>query len=119
MTGRIFLIHWHALEAAELATPLEQAGWQVETEAEDGARAGKRLLANPPVAAVIYLTRLPSHGRETAHFLRSSKAGRTIPIVFVDGAEEKVATVREKVPDGIFTTSARLQQVLERLESHG
>jgi len=91
MTGRIFLIHWHALEAAELATPLEQAGWQVETEAEDGARAGKRLLANPPVAAVIYLTRLPSHVRVIE--LRSAwQVGGQDPLVagmrsLADGAQ--------------------------------
>ena len=48
MKGRLFLVHWNAAEAAELAAPFEQAGWQVESEAEDGARAGKRILANPP-----------------------------------------------------------------------
>ena len=119
MKGRLFLVHWNAAEAAELAAPFEQAGWQVESEAEDGARAGKRILANPPAAVVIYLTRLPSHGRETAHTLRSAKAGKRIPVIFVDGAEDKVAKVRANVPDGIFTTSAKLPQVLARLESHG
>ena len=113
--GKLFLIHWNKPEAAELAVPLRQAGWEVEIESEDGARAGKRILAEPPAAAVIYLTRLPSHGRETAHFLRSNKAGKSIPILFVDGTAEKVAKVREKVPDGIFTTSGELRQVLEAL----
>lgn len=117
--GKLFLIHWNKPEVAKLAAPLRQAGWQVESEAEDGARAGKRILANPPAAVVIYLTRLPSHGRETAHALRSAKAAKRIPVIFVDGAEDKVAKVRANVPDGIFTTSAKLPQVLARLESHG
>lgn len=115
--GKLFLIHWNGPEAAKLAAPLQKAGWQVETEAEDGARAGKRILGDPPAAAVIYLTRLPSHGRETAHALRSYKAGRAIPIVFVDGPEDKVAKVQEKVPEAIFTTSTKLLQVLARFEA--
>jgi DNA-binding response OmpR family regulator len=105
---RLFLMHWNKAEIARLAAPLRKAGWQVQTEAEDGARAGKRILADPPAAVVIYLTRLPSHGRETADYLRSTKAGRSIPILFVDGAADKVATVREKMPEATFTTSEGL-----------
>jgi DNA-binding response OmpR family regulator len=119
MKGKLFLIHWKQAEAEELAKPLRAAGWQVEIEAEDGARAGQRILADPPQAVVIYLTRLPSHGRETAHALRSYKAGREIPILFVDGESEKVEKVRFKVPDAAFLRSAELQPALDSLVQAG
>jgi DNA-binding response OmpR family regulator len=116
MKGKLFLIHWEQAEAEALAEPLRAEGWQVQIEAEDGARAGKRILADPPDAVVIYLTRLPSHGRETAHALRSYKAGREIPILFVDGEAEKVEKVRAKVPDARYLRSQDLQAALSRLE---
>lgn len=54
MKGKLILIHWKALEAEALATPLRRAGWQVDVEAEDGARAGKAIGASPPDA--VYTT---------------------------------------------------------------
>ena len=108
----IFLIHWNQGEAVPLAEGLIASGWEVEIEAEDGARAAKRILAAPPAAVVIYLSRLPSHGRETARYLRSRS---TVPIIFVDGAEEKLDHVRTQVPDAIFAQSGDLQSLLANL----
>ncbi len=115
MDGHLFLIHWNKDEADALASGLRAQGWQVEVEAHDGAQAGRRILAELPDAVVIYLTRLPSHGRETAHWLRSIKATRATPIVFVDGVPDKVEKVKAKVPDAIYTTSAELQGILGEL----
>ena len=112
--GRAFLIHWNPSEAEAHAQILREAGWQVEIEAEDGARAGNAIKADPPQVVVIYLSRLPSHGRETAHYLRSIKATRSIPIVFVDGKEEALEKTRAKVPDAIYTTSEKLNSVLQK-----
>ena len=115
MKGRIFLIHWNATQAEEYAQALRAQGWEVATESQDGARAGKALLANPPDVVIIYLTRLPSHGRETAHALRSHKAGRALPIVFVGGEGEGLEKTRWKVPDAIYTVPAQLTEVLAGL----
>ena len=54
----------------ELARPLRMAGWEVEIKAEGGARAGRRVRSLQPHVVVIYLDCLPSHGRETARYLR-------------------------------------------------
>ena len=108
----LFLIHWNQHEAGPLAESLIASGWQVETEAEDGARAASRILADPPAAVVIYLTRLPSHGRETARYLRTKSA---VPIIFVDGADEKLDSVRSKVPDATFVQSSDLRSALADL----
>ncbi len=112
---RLFLIHWNAAEARALAAPLRHAGWTVSLESEDGARASRRILASPPRAVVIYLTRLPSHGRETAHAVRASKAGRTIPMIFVGGEGPALEKVRAKVPDAVYTTPQGLPAVLAGL----
>lgn len=52
---------------------------------------------------MIDLGRLPSHGREVAHALRQSKALCRIPIVFVAGAEEKVARIKGEMPDAVYS----------------
>ena len=119
MPGRLFLIHWHAAEAEELAAGLRAAGWSVETEAEDGARAGQRIKANPPAAVLIYLTLLPSHGRATAAGLRGLKATKNLPIIFVDGKPEAVAKTKAAVPDALYTTSAELVTILARVAEAG
>jgi DNA-binding response OmpR family regulator len=113
----LFLIHWNAPEAEQLAKPLCAKGWNVEIEAEDGARASKRIKETQPAAVVIYLTRLPSHGRETAAYLQATKAPRHIPIIFVDGAGEALEKTKAKVPDATYRTSegsSTLPSLLER-----
>ena len=64
---------------------------------------------------VIYLSRLPSHSRETADYLATTKSTHHIPIVFVDGELEKVVRVKEKVPNAIYTTEENLKRVLTSL----
>lgn len=111
----LFLIHWNRDELEALAQPLREAGWQLQTESEDGARAGKAILADPPDVVVIYLTRLPSHGRETASYLRTRLGSDQLPIVFVDGPAEKLEQVRAAVPDAIYTSSGQLMEQLAAL----
>lgn len=72
------------------------------------------LRRRPPAALVIDLTRLPSQGRDFAVALRHHEATRRVPIVFVDGAPEKVAKIRALIPDAVFTTWSRLQKSLRQ-----
>jgi len=78
---------------------------------------GKSIKENLPDVIVVDLSRLPSHGRETAEYLAQAKATRLIPIVFVGSEPDKVARVKEKVPTGIFITEARLESVLKKFNS--
>lgn len=116
MSHRLYLIHWNAREAADMARPLQLAGWSVEIESQDGARASRRILADPPQAVVISLARLPSHGRETASYLRSELDEERLPILFIDGRSDKVELVREAVPDATFTSSSALLGDLREMQ---
>ena len=116
MKGKLFLIHWNETEVQEYARHLSQAGWQVETESSDGARAGKRIKESLPDVIVISLSRLPSHGRETADGLRSMNLTRAIPIIFTDGKEDAIAKTRLKVPDATYIPSETLNRVLDELK---
>lgn len=116
---RIFLVHWNLEEAEQLAAPLRSEGWQVELEAEDGARAYRRICEDPPSAIVIYLTRLPSHGRETAHALRQRSSLASLPIILVGGKPGKVEKVRERVPAASYLEQDELIPALAGLPGAG
>lgn len=99
---RIRLVHWKQDEVAERAARLEAGGYEVDGAVPGTSIGIKQLREDPPAAFVIDLGRLPSHGREVAWAVRQSKALRRIPIVFVAGAEEKVAAIRERLPDAVY-----------------
>lgn len=112
MKGKVFLVHWREAEAEVLAREIRNMGWTVDIESNDGARVGRRLREHPADVVVIYLTRLPSHGRETGHALRAIKATKNIPLVYVDGNEEAVERTKTVVPDAIYTTTEQLDRTL-------
>lgn len=110
---KLFLVHWNQAEAEEYARGFVDSGWEVAIEARDGRRAFESIRSNAPAVVVIYLTRLPSHGRETADAIRSSKSLRDIPILFVGGEGEPLEKTKQKIPGAIFSTEAELAQLLE------
>jgi hypothetical protein len=81
-------------------------------ESEDGARGGKKVLQSLPEVVVFDLAKRPSHSRETANGIHSYKAGRAVPMVFVDGSQEDIKKTKAKVGDAVFTTSLRLKATL-------
>jgi hypothetical protein len=114
---RVRLCHWRESEATSLIAALRQAGYTVDYPGEKANGIFRSLRETPaPVAVVIDLTRLPSHGRYVAAELRATKSLRHIPIVFVDGDSEKVARIRKDLPDAIYTSRARLAGALKRVK---
>jgi CheY-like chemotaxis protein len=111
---RLVLIHWHQEEADERAELLRAEGWEVEVEAADGADAAERIRNDRPAVVVISLARLPSHGRETAVYLRDRYTESELPVVFVDGDPEKVEGVRDRVPEAVYTTWDEVASVLQK-----
>lgn len=102
------LFHWREQEAQELIAELRKAGFTVDYDAMPASSSFRSMAEHPTAAAVIDLTRLPSHGRHVAAEICSRKSLRHIPIIFVDGAPEKVAAIRKELPDAIYTTRGKL-----------
>jgi hypothetical protein len=115
---RIRLVHWKQEEVGERAARLEAEGYEVDGRVPGTSIGVKQLRDDPPNAFVIDLSRLPSHGREVACAVRQSKALRSLPIVFVDGAEEKVARIRDALPDATFTNWEEIGADLCRAIEH-
>jgi hypothetical protein len=110
LMSRVRLVHWKAEDAEEKMELLRNAGHQVMYGGDH-----KEWRQTPCDVFVIDLSRLPSHGREVAIFLRGSKATRNIPIIFVDGAPEKVDAIRKQLPDALYTSWSRIRSSLRKL----
>ena len=110
----IRLVHWNEDEGLERQQLLEAFGFEAAFDFGDGVFAMRQIRASHPDAVVIDLTRMPSHGREVATGVRSAKATRHIPIVFVGGEPEKVARTKQLLPDAVYTTWGRIKTALPK-----
>jgi CheY-like chemotaxis protein len=108
------LVHWNAGGARTRIAALRDAGYTVQFDAMT-PEVMRAVRADPPVALLIDLSRLPSHGREIAFYFRHTKSTRHIPLVFVDGEPEKVAALRARLPDAVYTTWGRIRTALARV----
>jgi hypothetical protein len=112
--ARIRLIHWNVAEAADKARRLQAGGYEVEAGPLAPGRPWRRdLAADLPDAIVIDLSRLPSQGRDVALSLRLYKPTRQVPLVFVDGDNEKVAAIRVHLPDAVYANWENIGEALE------
>jgi hypothetical protein len=105
--ARVRLFHWKAAEANPLIEALRASGHTVDYSGDKMFTRLSEYRKNLPEAFVIDLTRMPSHGRVVASSLRATKYTRHLPIVFVDGDPEKVATLRKVLPDAVYTTRSK------------
>lgn len=113
--GVIILVHWHADQAKVLSSELRSNGWEVHAETGSGLLRMKAIRESLPVAAVVSLRRLPSHGREWAGALQYAGWGRAIPLIFVDGVADKVAATQKKFPDAHYCSWEELPAFLDTL----
>lgn len=98
----------------ERAERLRALGYVVDHAPFDGPVALKAMRLAPPDAVVIDLSRVPSHGREVGVALRAAKATRLVPLVFVGGEPDKLARVKQVLPDATFCSWANLASALKR-----
>lgn len=111
--SRIFLVHWHEAEVADLAAPLRDAGHEVTVHWEPEVPPPLREAL--PDALIVSLARLPSHGRSIAAWLWESKRRRAVPIVFAGGAPEKVAVARQQFPEATYCGLDQLVEIAAEL----
>jgi CheY-like chemotaxis protein len=112
--ARIRLLHWRAAEAGKYLTALAAAGHSVQYGQDVDSASLREWRAQPPQAFVIDLSRLPARGREIAIALRQSPATRRVPLVFCDGAAEKVEETRAFLPDAIYCGFSKLRGALRQ-----
>ena len=108
----VHLFHWDEEAAIPLVQKLEAAGYAVNLHTKGGGLSVREM--QKAAAVVIDLSRLPSHGRAVAAWLRGSKSTRGIPIVFVDGEAEKIARVKQDVPDAVYASSKDILGALKK-----
>ncbi len=114
---RVRLVHWNAAEAKCRAAELRAAGYAVDW-APVSPETLRTLRLRPPDAVVVDLNRLPSQGRDVGIAVRHYKTTRRLPLVFVDGDPDKVARIREHLPDAEYTTWRRIRSGLKRAIAH-
>lgn len=112
--ARIRLIHWNGPEGRERRRQLAALGHEAEFDDLDGPALGRVLRTRPPDLVLIDLSRLPSHGREVAMGLRTARALRHIPILFVDGDPAKVTAIKALLPDAGYTSWGRLKTAIPK-----
>jgi CheY-like chemotaxis protein len=113
--ARIFYVHWHKDEALEAVAALRAGGHKVDYHWNSGAEAWRLIRHTPPDALVISLARLPSHGRAVAQVTIQSRRLRELPIIFVDGAPEKIAATRLKFPNALYCKQIELKRLLRKV----
>ena len=118
--ARLFYVHWNKDEALDTVRALRAEGHSVtyhyNTEEGAGAHAWKQLKTNPPDVLIISLARLPSHGRRIASVVLENKSLGQLPLIFVDGAEDKVAKAKSQFPDAGFVN---LTDLIPKLSAFG
>jgi hypothetical protein len=111
---RIRLIHFNASEAQKRIEQLQNSGYSVDCEMLDPRTILNKLKADPPSAIVVDLTKQPSLGRDLALILRKYKNTRYVPLVLVEGDQEKVARIQEVLPDAIYATWKNIRNSLKK-----
>jgi hypothetical protein len=115
--ARIRLIHWNIREAAEKAALLQAAGYEVDFETFTPANL-RLLRGNLPAAVIIDLSRLPSQGRDVGLQVRLFKSTRLLPLIFAEGAPDKITHIKELLPDAIYTTWNEIMPTIQHALSH-
>lgn len=112
---RVHLVCWDADDGRVRAAALTAAGYDTAfLPGVTGTPLMRALRASAADAVVIDLGRRPSHGREVAMALRSSKATRQRPLLFVGGTPEATGRMKALLPDAVYTTWGRLKTAIPR-----
>jgi CheY-like chemotaxis protein len=112
--SRILLIHWNESEAQERALAIAKHGHKVTTLCKSEKQTLVAVRDSPPELFVVDLSRLPSQGREVAGYFRRMQSTRYVPILFVDGGNDRVRGVRNLIPDAEFAKSDDIKNAIKR-----
>lgn len=109
--AQVRLVSWKPEDAEERALCLRALGHDVDAAPVESGTI--RELPRAEVDAfVVDLDRLPSQGRDVGVTLRRARTSRHVPLVFAGGAPEKVARVRELLPDAGYAEWDAIEDAL-------
>ncbi|HUN23833.1 MAG TPA: hypothetical protein PK299_11950 [Anaerolineales bacterium] len=111
----IFLLHWHEKECKRMCDELTRLGWQTMPCTTSESLSLAQLRTHQPQAIIISLRRLPSHGKQVALAVQSTRLGSALPLVFVDGEPAKLSPLQSRFPNALFTDWVLLPSVLNTL----
>jgi len=111
----IKLLSWHEDIKTKAAT-LKHSGLRIDATSliKTSGVVGELARLNP-AALVLDLDKLPSHSREIALALRSSRSARHIPILFAGGLPKKIARIRSEHPGSSFASWSDAPRALAAL----
>jgi hypothetical protein len=114
----IKLLSWHD-DVAKKAASLKHPGLHIDASPliKTSGVVGELSHLNP-AALVLDLDKRPSHLREIAFALRSSKSAHHIPILFAGGLHEKMERIRSENPDAVYATWPDAPKALAALLQH-
>lgn len=115
MNDVLFVVSADSLVADQIARPLRDRGWSVETEAWDPAMACWRIHECRPAAVVVSLDVNPFAACDLACALTVAASTRDIPVVFVGGTANERATALGLRPDAIAVDVHELPWAIKRL----
>ncbi len=104
---RVLLVHWKPEEAEPKLKLLKRAGFAATAVAPQGSAALKAVADGADVI-VIDLDRQPMQGRAVGIEFRRCAGTRHIPLIFAGGTVEKIAQVRELLPDAGYAAWDRI-----------
>ena len=112
----VALVHWNEAECRERAERLSSFGYEVfaHWRQDDGGALTRRFARRLPLAVVVDLGRLPSHGRSVVTWLRERKSTRRVPVVVVPGDPAKTDRMRNAFPDAVYSGWTRMRSALAK-----
>jgi hypothetical protein len=112
------LLSWHE-DITTKAASLKRRGLKIDAAPliKNSGVVGELAHLNP-AALVLDLDKLPSHSREIALALRSSKSAHHIPILFAGGLPEKLERIRAENPEANYTSWSEAPRALTSLLLH-
>lgn len=111
---RILAIRVNRDECGDPLERLGREGHRIDVLETLDADALRRIRNDPPDVFLLDLSRSPALARDAAAWLRSRKATRNVPLVFVGGAERTVEQVKSIFPDATYTGGSRVRGALRR-----
>lgn len=109
---RIRFFHWKAANSDEKALLLKLAGYEVVDSPFKGPETVKALRQGTLKAVVIDLSRQPSSSRDVGILMRSRPSTRLVPLLDMDGSGPIVESLKQLLPDAIFTDWDSINKML-------